>query len=374
MPIRLNTSTKINFSRHQFAVFGQAIYETFLTKIEETDRKRILRIAPDWEAFLNGLHSAKGDGLSDLPLVFADIVFDTLKSDKQEVGQPLAIILKDSARNSRLGKAKFKDWYAKQICNFLGKTYYNYYRLNKKPFFSIGGARKAEDHYKSIIFFWFIGCEGFQAFKNKYKKELSGEGKVEDSIEHLSYLFNRRGEFVDIPATWEIEGVWKMEALEGEAHADRQNPRIVEEGLSNLKMIHNRNIEYKSRYAYWGELTIRKSEHRGYFIGQGKLQTNTAIPELESWTLKFICSVRLSHKTYYINMDYEMFPRENIQSPRTFGTAMFRNPQEDDFVPQFRGYFFSNRMRDPDNKVDDDEVFTNSLRISMGQAVFYKAR
>lgn len=187
-----------------------------------------------------------------------------------------------------------------------------------------------------------------------------------------------RNEWIQPPSELNLSGVWQIQAHEEKlkSHDSLQIPSKAEGqivDIPNKWRVHNEPIQYEKCYAYWGEIHIRALQQKGFYFGKGKLRTNTGIEVLEESAVEFVCSFRKTDNTLYLNGEYELFPKEGVMSPRTFGYATFLPPNKSDPPPLcFRGYYLTNRMRAPIELANDynDTLFKG---IALGRVVLFKA-
>lgn len=250
----------------------------------------------------------------------------------------------------------------------------NHFVNGKSDIFSFGGSKKIFEKDRANLFLWYAGYPTIDALKNAYSSETEGnfDKSLNEVISYYSRIFDRGNEWKNADEKWNLEGTYKVEATEGKAHPEPDDSSIVQNQLEMVKWVHEKVIDYDKRYSYWGQVKITKAQQKGFYFGTGLLYTNTQIPELDEWSLHFILSIRHSRDTEYICMDYEMIPKSKVDSPRTFGYCIFRPPESGEVPKRFKGYFFSNRMRDPYYYSDNDKRFQEGLKISMGRCVLYK--
>lgn len=379
---------KAQLQRQEFASFCEKIYSTLLDRADDTDRALLQENGVDnWESFILSIHSGEtGDPAKEVGECLVQDIF--VKLGKREIGS-VGQSMEEVLEASKLNKARI----TAEICSYLRRKYVGAYgdkmkknrqgkvKDDKNLIIELGGAKKGVDRYKAILFCWYIGYENFDVFKKDINPKKSNDREHnENIISSFSTLFDREQEWVDM-SELDLRGKWRVEAQELSVYfsdpANSKQDVLVKSANNNeevewLMKSHQKDIRYDHRYSYWGDIELFPTNQKGFFTGEGTLITNTNNDKLDDWTLKLICSIRKSRDTMYGSMDYEMFPKEGVNSPRTFGYCMFQPPSNLDARKRFRGFYFSNRLRDPDKADELDVNFFSSLRISMGRVLLYK--
>ena len=367
MPI----SPKVDLTRNQFEFLCKRLFKRFLHRLNKEDlylfpklpngsQKNNIEefVNEDWEEFIMEFPNTTKSDLSEIAMIFVDQVYADRRDAK--IGKDLKSIIHESETN--------KQEYANVFTSFLKRKYERDYKPHKKKEITFGGTKKAIDKYKYSILIWYLGYDSIYKLIDDCPRSSGSD--LEAIVNFQSKCLDRDDEWDNIPSEF-IEGKWRMEASENESIEEPFSKNFLTEQQEYFRYVHKRNIEYDIRFSYWCDLEIKHFKQKGFFYSEGILYTNTMVPELNEWTLKGIGNFRSSRSTQYLRFDFEMIPKDNVDSPRTFGYGIAR-PFLKEKMPIFEGFYLANRMRDPFDYADKDNRFMNGLRISMGRLVIYK--
>lgn len=383
----------MGLTRKQFGIFCEQINKRFQANMKErirvkrknlpltdTDIKQIKAIK-SWEDLINGIvKNTSAKTLENIGILLIGDVFRSLENS-DNLGEPLKNILselnKDQPSFNKITKEKF----SVSVGKYIYRQYYDGYKRSEAKVIPIGDSTSQKSKSKALVFCYYIGYESLEAFKEAYP-EREDTKSIEDIISSYANLFDRQDEWIDLPDEWDLSGKWRVEAQElsvyfseeGKSTQDNLVPlkKKDKDAVNMLVANHREDIRYSDRYTYWGDVHIYPLKQKGFFWGEGTLSTNSPIELFNGWTLKFVCSLRSSKDTKYCNMEYEMFPKKGVNSPRTFGSCMFQPPIDNNIRRKFRGFYFSNRLREPDEDGESDVIFDAGLRVSMGRVMLYK--